>query len=270
MKLLCTADLHYRLPQFDWLVEQAARRRRRRDPWRPPPGDRSCPTRGADRRDLQYLQRLSERASCSRRRATTISTARGRRASRRRQWLRDLASDRIVVDGHSIDLDGVRFTVCPWWDGPLDTPSGRRAARVRCDRAPRSMGLGVPLAPGRLAAVRRWTGEAVSRPRPGRLDRSVSAGPRDLRAHSPSTMGRRGRLDRSARIHVDHQRRTPAGPDAAHVVIDLDERTAEWVALPDRELVRRCPALTSRVSSRGREVEPSPRSPCGSDGASAC
>ncbi len=23
VKLLCTADLHYRLPQLDWLVEQA-------------------------------------------------------------------------------------------------------------------------------------------------------------------------------------------------------------------------------------------------------
>ena len=25
MKLLCTADLHYRLPQLDWLVEQASK-----------------------------------------------------------------------------------------------------------------------------------------------------------------------------------------------------------------------------------------------------
>ena len=33
-------------------------------------------------------------------------------------------------------------------------------------------------------------------------------------------------------INAGHQ----SGPMPAHVVIDLDERTAEWVALPDRKL----------------------------------
>ena len=26
---------------------------------------------------------------------------------------------RRPLDGHSTDLERVRFTVCPWWDGPL-------------------------------------------------------------------------------------------------------------------------------------------------------
>ena len=29
------------------------------------------------------------------------------------------SSDRIHVDGTSIDVDGTRITICPWWDGPL-------------------------------------------------------------------------------------------------------------------------------------------------------
>ena len=35
-------------------------------------------------------------------------------------------------------------------------------------------------------------------------------------------------------INAGHQ----SGPMPAHVVIDLDELTAEWVAMPDRQLVR--------------------------------
>lgn len=33
-------------------------------------------------------------------------------------WLCDLRQDTLLCDGASVDLDGIRFTVCPWWDGP--------------------------------------------------------------------------------------------------------------------------------------------------------
>jgi hypothetical protein len=34
-------------------------------------------------------------------------------------WLRRVPDERVVVDGASVDVDGIRFTVCPWWDGSL-------------------------------------------------------------------------------------------------------------------------------------------------------
>ena len=34
-------------------------------------------------------------------------------------WLRRVDDERVRVDGTSIDVDGIRFTVCPWWDGEL-------------------------------------------------------------------------------------------------------------------------------------------------------
>jgi hypothetical protein len=34
-------------------------------------------------------------------------------------WLRRACAGRVHTDGSSVDVEGYRFTVCPWWDGPL-------------------------------------------------------------------------------------------------------------------------------------------------------
>jgi len=36
----------------------------------------------------------------------------------RASWLSALRGPALYGDGQSMDVDGVRFTVCPWWDGP--------------------------------------------------------------------------------------------------------------------------------------------------------
>jgi hypothetical protein len=34
-------------------------------------------------------------------------------------WLARSGTDRIHVDGSSVDVGDTRFTICPWWDGPV-------------------------------------------------------------------------------------------------------------------------------------------------------
>ncbi len=119
MKLLFVADLHYALKQFDWLTLNA--------------GECDALIIGGDLLDIagvleidvqvvvveKYLQRL--------RQATRLIVSSGnhdgdyRDASgeSRAKWLADLKSERLHVDGESIDVEGVRITICPWWDGPI-------------------------------------------------------------------------------------------------------------------------------------------------------
>lgn len=119
MKLLFVADLHYALKQFDWLVAHAAKH--------------DALIIGGDLLDLagaldldvqavvveKYLRRL--------RGVTRVLVSSGNHdgdhrdaaGESRARWLAELKDDRLHVDGDTVDVGGVRITVCPWWDGPV-------------------------------------------------------------------------------------------------------------------------------------------------------
>ncbi len=238
MKLLCTADIHYRLPQLDWLLEQAAT-----VDVVVIPGDH-LQVIGAAPLEVQivvvtkYLEQLADRAVVLASSGNHDLDGPGVPGEQATQWLRDLASDRLIVDGSSTDLGDVRFTVCPWWDGPL--------TRAAVDAQLREAAVDRP---------DRWVWVYHSPPADSPL---CVAGPSkrfpdpDLAAwideHHPelvicghihqapwadggSWIDRRGS---TWMVNAGHQ----PGPMPAHVVIDLDDRTAEWVALPDRQIVQ--------------------------------
>jgi Icc-related predicted phosphoesterase len=237
MKLLCTADLHYRLPQLDWLVEQAAS-----VDVVVIPGDH-LQVVGAAPLEVQivvvskYLRRLADRAVVLASSGNHDLDGPGETGEQATQWLRDLRSDRLVVDGGSTDIDRTRFTVCPWWDGPL--------TRQLVDDQLRTAAVGRP---------DRWVWVYHSPPADSPL---CVAGPAkqfpdpDLAAwidefhpdlvicghiHQAPWVAGGGWIDRRGStwmINAGHQ----PGPMPSHVVVDLDAGTAEWVALPDRELV---------------------------------
>jgi Icc-related predicted phosphoesterase len=119
MKILFAADLHYALKQFDWLAAHAA----------------ECDALiiGGDLLDLagaletdvqivvveKYLRRLSGMTRvfvCS---GNHDGDHRDANGESRAAWLGEVKGERLHVDGDSVDLDGVRITVCPWWDGPV-------------------------------------------------------------------------------------------------------------------------------------------------------
>lgn len=238
VRLLCTADLHYRLPQFDWPIEQAAD-----VDVVVIPGDH-LQVIGAAPLEVQivviskYLQRLSENSLVLASSGNHDLDGPGPTGEQATQWLRDLASDRIIVDGHSTDLEGVWFTVCPWWDGPLTR-----------------QGVDEQLAADAIDRPERWVWVYHSPPADSPL---CVAGPGkqfpdpDLAAwidqyqpdpvicghiHQAPWVDGGGWIDQRGSpwmINAGHQQ----GPMPAHVVIDLDQRTAEWVALPDRQIVQ--------------------------------
>jgi Icc-related predicted phosphoesterase len=122
MRILVVSDLHYRLPHYDWLVAAAA--------------DVDVVAVVGDLADVvspvphevqtvvirRYLDRLAD--------ATTVLVSSGNHdldgpgahGEQVASWLRrtsDPAGETLHVDGTSVDLGDTRFTVCPWWDGPM-------------------------------------------------------------------------------------------------------------------------------------------------------
>jgi Icc-related predicted phosphoesterase len=116
---MMASDLHYRLPHYDWLVGASA--------------SVDVLALVGDLADVvnrvpfdvqvvvlqRYLAALAT--------GTTVLAASGNhdldgpgdRGEQVAGWLRKLGHETLRCDGASIDVDGVRFTVCPWWDGPL-------------------------------------------------------------------------------------------------------------------------------------------------------
>src|SRR5215217_604838 len=100
MRILVVSDLHYRLPHYDWLlgaagkVDAVAIVGDLADVVSPVPHDVQAVV------VAEYLARLAGR--------TTVLAASGNH---------DL--DGPGADGASVDVGDTRFTVCPWWDGPV-------------------------------------------------------------------------------------------------------------------------------------------------------
>jgi Icc-related predicted phosphoesterase len=118
MKCLLVADIHYSLPQYDWVVSVA--------------GDYDLVILAGDHLDVsslvdcgtqsviveKYLDLLKARTRlvvCSGNHDLDSRNDDGEKEAR---WITNLASRDIVTDGQSFVVEDMLFTVCPWWDGP--------------------------------------------------------------------------------------------------------------------------------------------------------
>lgn len=119
MRILAVADLHYNLPQFDWVLQAAPRY--------------DLVIIAGDLLDsasfvttsaqmvvvLKYLERLREITPllvCSGNHDLNSAYSTGERYAR---WVPYARSPRAHTDNDTMALDGVSFTVCPWWDGDI-------------------------------------------------------------------------------------------------------------------------------------------------------
>lgn len=119
MRCLVVADLHYSLPQLDWLVSAA------------PQFD--LVIFAGDALDIgsmvdfraqivvvkKYLMLLAARTRvilCSGNHDLDERNADGEKISR---WISEVRATGIACDGDSLAIGDTLFTVCPWWDGPL-------------------------------------------------------------------------------------------------------------------------------------------------------
>ena len=119
MRLLLVADLHYSLPQFDWVLDVAS--------------DFDVVVMAGDHLDLasivdgraqsvvvrKYFDRLRAKTKlviCSGNHDLDGKNAAGEKAAK---WLAVPQQEDIPSDGDSFMLGDTLFTVCPWWDGPI-------------------------------------------------------------------------------------------------------------------------------------------------------
>ncbi len=118
MRCLALSDLHYGLPQFDWLLAEA-------------PhfdliiiaGDLLELSASVDRRAqivvvrkyLEKLNKLTRVVVCSGNHDLTGTASSGEQFA---DWLEDLSDDGMIADGQSYRADNALITACPWWDGP--------------------------------------------------------------------------------------------------------------------------------------------------------
>jgi Icc-related predicted phosphoesterase len=119
MRLLLVSDLHYSLPQFDWVVEVSA--------------DFDVVVMAGDHLDLasivdgcaqkvvvqKYFNRLSAKTTlliCSGNHDLDSLNEAGERIA---QWLRGHNNAGLLSDGDSRVIGDTLFTMCPWWDGPV-------------------------------------------------------------------------------------------------------------------------------------------------------
>ncbi len=146
MRLLAVADLHYSLPQFDWVLEVA------------PDFDvvvlagdllelASIVDRRAQavvvRKYFERLRAVTRLVICSGNHDLDSPQELGEKVAK---WLAASPDDGIITDGEFIQLDGILITVCPWWDGPI-TRAGIAAQLGEAAKTERKLWIWIHHAP---------------------------------------------------------------------------------------------------------------------------
>jgi Icc-related predicted phosphoesterase len=118
VRILVVSDLHYVLPQLDWVVSVA--------------GDHDLVVVAGDLLDIssfvepdaqiavvvEYLTRIARKTAvvvCSGNHDLNATNEHDERAA---SWLDAAARAGVVVDGARVDTPQMLLTVCAWWDGP--------------------------------------------------------------------------------------------------------------------------------------------------------
>jgi Icc-related predicted phosphoesterase len=236
MKLLLVSDLHYTLKQLDWVCAVADR-----FDLVVVAGDHLdiSSTLGVDAQIvvvLKYLRRIADRAPlvvCSGNHDLNGRNGDGERAAR---WMTRVREMGIPSDGDFLEIGGMSITVCPWWDGPsacaaVEAQLARDAAR----RGARWMWI--YHAPPDEAAVS-WIGQRHLGD--AELLRWIHLYQPEivLSGHIHQSPFRKGGswVDRIGATWVFNAGRQ-IGPVPAHVVVELDARTARWSSLAGEEVV---------------------------------
>ena len=270
MRCLVVADLHYSLPQFDWLVAAA------------PQFD--LVIFAGDALDIgsivdfraqivvvqKYLAMMAATTRvvvCSGNHDLDTRNAEGEKVP---QWLEALRDHNIICDGESFAIGDTLFTVCPWWDGPI--VKQRIADQLEADAARHARKwIWIHHAPPANSPVswggKRFFGDPdlvtwIERYQP---DAVISG-----HVHQ-SPFVRDGswfdRLGKTWTFNVGHQ----FGRPPAHMVLDLDSNEMFWISAAGAErldlaapLQRPAPPITSAPAwliSLDRIADPSLATP---------
>ena len=229
MRCLVVADLHYSLPQFDWLVSAA------------PQfdllifaGDALDIASAVDyraqivvvQRYLARLARLTKVVLCSGNHDLDGRNAEGEKISR---WVGDAGELGIHHDGEDLTIGDTLFTICPWWDGPLVKQRIDDQLRAAAARRP-ARWIWVHHAPPANSPVswggKRFFGDVelaqwITRYQPA----MVFSG----HVHQSPFIPDGSWFDRLGATWVFNTGRLPGRPPT-HIVLDLDVGRAFWLA----------------------------------------
>lgn len=237
MRILLVSDLHYSLPQLDWVVANAP--------------DFDLVVLAGDQLDissavpldaqsivvLRYLELLRDAGNVVVSSGNHDLTGPDGNGEQSALWLADARAAGVPTDGDSLVVDDTLVTVCPWWDGPV----GRKAlvAQLESDAARR---------PARWVWVYHWPPLGS----PTCWTGTKSYGDEDLggwierfgpdlvltgHVHESPFKPEGNWVDRIGATWVFNAGRQ-MGPVPAHLDIDLGEGWATWSSLMGREEVR--------------------------------
>ena len=236
-KLLFVADLHYALKQFDWLLAEA--------------GNFDLLAIGGDLLDLaspleidvqilvveKYLRRIREK--------TRLLVSSGNHDGDRRSeadesvagWIQEAKTDGLFVDGESIDLGGARVTVCPWWDGPVSRAALEDQLAAEAGNARRPW-IWIHHAPPAGSPVC-WTGRKFAGDEALRewIDRFQPDMVFSGHIHNSPFYQEGAWVDRLGKTWVFNPGRQPGGCPA-HISLDLETMSAEWISMEGRSIRR--------------------------------
>lgn len=239
MRILLASDLHYTLPQFDWVVRAA------------PAFDlvvlagdlldiaSPVPLEAQTLVVLRYLALIRAGAPLAVASGNHDLTGPDPRGEQAALWLAESVAAGVVTDGGSLEFPAaaLRVSVCPWWDGPLgrdalDAWLHQEAARAAASAHRWLWVYHWPPAGSPTC----WTGRRAY----GDADLAawIARLAPDLvlcgHVHEPPFKPAGAWADRIGPTWVFNAGRQ-IGPVPAHVVLDLGTGSAEWFSLMGRE-----------------------------------
>ena len=237
MRILLVSDLHYTLPQLDWVVRMAPRfdlvvlAGDSLDIASPVPLDVQSVVL---LRYLALLQQAGRVAVSSGNHDLTGPDARGEQAA---LWLERARAAGVPTDGDTLVIGETAISICPWWDGPLgrDALEARLAAQA-AGRPARWIWVyhWPPLGSPTCWTGRRHYGDAdvggwIDRFRPD----LVLTG----HVHEPPFKPAGHWADRRGASWIFNPGRQ-IGPVPAHITLDLEEGSANWSSMMGEERLR--------------------------------
>ena len=234
MRILLVSDLHYTLPQLDWVVRAA------------PSFDLVVlagdhldisSTVSLDAQSVVILRYLSLLQSAGRVAVSSGNhdlTGPDERGEQAALWLAEARAAGVPSDGDSLQIGNTRVTICPWWDGPLGRDAVQAQLAADAESRPARWIWVYHWPP--LGSPTCWTGRRhygdtelgawIGRFRPD----LVLTG----HVHEPPFKPQGAWADRIDGSWVFNAGRQ-IGPVPAHIEIDLDAGTAAWNSMMGRE-----------------------------------
>jgi Icc-related predicted phosphoesterase len=230
MRVLLVSDVHYTLPQLDWLISAAS--------------EVDVVVIAGDHLDVsssvpldaqvvvirRYLELLAARTRIVASSGNHDLTHRDTDGEKSAPWLLDARRHGVLVDGDSDEIAGVLVTVCPWWDGPAQRATLTRRLDQDRQRGVRPWIWVYHWPPA--ASPTAWTGRSFYGD--AELLTWIELHQPDIvltgHVHQPPFQADGGWADRIGPTWVFNAGRQ-LGPVPSHIVVDLDREIATWTSL---------------------------------------